>query len=152
MSTDGYNPMRWDCVKRGCFNTLRRPKIEQFHDLFPGNINFGDIDAIVEINGNALILEWKSERTTLPRGQEMMYRRLTKSSPLSVLIVVGDANSMEIASLGSFFRGIYQEPVSSTNDELRLSIKNWVLCAQKNFVTAIYPVDISLANLGLDAK
>ena len=35
----GYNPMRWDCERDGCFNVLRRPKIEVFADCFPRRIN-----------------------------------------------------------------------------------------------------------------
>ena len=33
---DGYNPLRWDCERQGCFNLKRRPKIEVFADCFPG--------------------------------------------------------------------------------------------------------------------
>jgi metallo-beta-lactamase family protein len=60
MSRDnGFNPMRWDCAEQGCFNHKKRPKIELFADCLPGRIAFSDIDAIAEINGNLLLLEWK---------------------------------------------------------------------------------------------
>ena len=68
----GFNPLRWDCDHQGCFNKLKRPKIEVFADCFPGRINFGDVDGIVEINGYLLILEWKPERIELSRGQGIM--------------------------------------------------------------------------------
>ena len=61
---NGYNPLRWDCLRRGCFNLKRRPKIEVFADCFPGRINFGDVDGIVEISGNALLLDGKAKRTS----------------------------------------------------------------------------------------
>ena len=68
----GYNPLRWDCEKRGCFNIKRRPKIEVFHKCFPGNINFGDVDGIVEINGRGLMLEWKSGKPN-KKGELVIY-------------------------------------------------------------------------------
>ena len=49
--TGGYNPMRWDCEKSGCFNVKCRPKIEVFAECFPGRINFGDMDGRVELGG-----------------------------------------------------------------------------------------------------
>ena len=30
----GYNPLRWDCEKSGCFNIKCRPKLEQFAGVF----------------------------------------------------------------------------------------------------------------------
>ena len=49
--SDGSNPMRWDCTSRGCFNQLRRPKIERFAACFPGRIAMSDIDATIHGGG-----------------------------------------------------------------------------------------------------
>src|SRR5512132_3856378 len=94
ISANGYNRLRWDCLRRGCFNLKRSPKIEVFAACFPGRIHFGDVDGIVEINGNALLLEWKSEAHELPTGQRMLYERLTQSGLCSAMIIVGDAETM----------------------------------------------------------
>lgn len=102
---DGYNPLRWDCERQGCFNLKRRPKIELFADCFPRRISFGDVDGIVEIGGNALLLEWKSEERELPTGQRLLYQRLTCSGPVSVMIVVGDAETMLIDATAIFADG-----------------------------------------------
>jgi hypothetical protein len=107
---NGYNPLRWDCAKRGCFNLKRRPKIELFADCFPGRMSFGDVDGIVEVNGNALLLEWKSEERDLPAGQRILYERLTRNSPISVLIVVGDAETMAVEASAIFFEGTRYPP------------------------------------------
>jgi hypothetical protein len=107
---NGYNPLRWDCEKRGCFNLKRRPKIELFADCFPGRMSFGDVDGIVEVNGNALLLEWKSEERDLPAGQRILYERLTRNSPVSVLIVVGDAETMAVEASAIFFEGTRYPP------------------------------------------
>ena len=103
---NGYNPLRWDCQKRGCFNQKRRPKIEIFAECFPGRINFGDVDGIVEIGGNALLLEWKSDARELPMGQRILYERLTLSGSCSAMIIVGDAETMMVAATSIFDRGL----------------------------------------------
>ena len=53
---NGFNPLRWNCEERGCFNLQKRPKIEVFSACFRGKISFGDVDGIVEISGNFPIL------------------------------------------------------------------------------------------------
>lgn len=100
----GYNPLRWDCEKQGCFNQVCRPKIEVFADCFPGRINFGDIDGIVEINGNGLILEWKSVPKDIPVGQDIMYSRFCKNN-ITTLVVVGNAQTMEVSHYGLYYNG-----------------------------------------------
>ena len=57
----GYNPLRWDCGKSGCFNKILRPRIEEFAGCFPGRISLSDIDGIVEVGGFFLLLEWKAK-------------------------------------------------------------------------------------------
>ena len=106
----GYNPLRWDCAAQGCFNLKRRPKIELFADCFPGRISFGDVDGIVEIGGNALLMEWKSEPRELPTGQRLLYQRLSGSGPVAVMIIVGDAETMLVDGTSIFDRGIRYPP------------------------------------------
>jgi len=106
----GYNPLRWDCAAQGCFNLKRRPKIELFADCFPGRINFGDVDGIVEISGNALLLEWKSEPRELPTGQRLLYQRLTRSGLCAAMVVVGDAETMLVDGTSIFDRGLRYPP------------------------------------------
>ena len=56
----GYNPLRWNCDDRGCYNVKHRPKIEFFAGALPGKIAMTDVDATTEVNGHFLFLEWKS--------------------------------------------------------------------------------------------
>jgi hypothetical protein len=128
---NGYNPMRWDCEKRGCFNLKRRPKIEVFSDCFPGAISFGDVDGIVEINGRGLMLEWKTDTNKPTTGQRIMYERLTKTALLSVLFVVGDAETMVITHMGKFTKGKQSELRAANLEDVKASIKRWVTWAQK---------------------
>jgi len=129
---NGYNPLRWDCEKRGCFNKLKRPKIEMFADCFPGRINFGDVDAIVEINGKGLMLEWKEGRQELKTGQRLMYERLTKTKLLTILVVSGNAENMNVDGLMVWFAGKTDGWKLYDFNSLKQRIKNWVKWARKD--------------------
>jgi hypothetical protein len=128
----GFNPMRWDCSKSGCFNKARRPKIEVFHDALPGRISFGDVDGIVEIEGNALVLEWKGEGAPIAKGQEIMWNRLTKSGIFTVFVIEGDAETMVVSSIRMFFRGKLHAPEAADLAAVKLKISAWVSYAKKN--------------------
>lgn len=128
---NGYNPMRWDCEKQGCFNIKRRPKIEIFSACFPGKISFGDVDGIVEINGKGLMLEWKTDTKTPTLGQKIMYEKLTKEGKITVFLVVGDAEKMTITHFGVFFMGKQSTLIESDLEKVKQRIRNWVSWAQK---------------------
>lgn len=131
----GHNPMRWDCKDRGCFNIKHRPKIEIFAECFPGRINFGDVDGLVEIGGQFLLLEWKSDRTVLPEGQRILYVKLTRLAPAVVFVVLGDAEVMEVEGLVVFRRG-RRIPLKGherrTIETLKDSIRAWAEWAARN--------------------
>lgn len=118
--------MRWDCDKQGCFNKKMRPKIEVFSGCFPGRINFGDVDGIVEINGKGLMLEWKNFSIIIPIGQKIMYERLTKTGILSAILVLGNAETMEIKKFCWFKNGNQSIWLESNLDNLKSEIKKWV--------------------------
>ena len=129
----GYNPLRWDCEKRGCFNIKRRPKIEIFSDCFPGRINFGDVDGIVEINGFALMLEWKtSAANELPKGQQIMYERITQTRKVAVIVIIGDAETMECKKYCLFFNGKQNKWAVADINQTKERIKKWAIWAKAN--------------------
>ena len=122
---NGFNPMRWNCEKQGCFNKKCRPKIEVFSDCFPGRINFGDVDGIVEIKGKGLLLEWKCFSQIIKTGQQIMYRRLTSTGLLSVLVIFGNAETMEIKKYCWFKNGKQSDWIDSDLEGVRNQIKQW---------------------------
>lgn len=128
----GYNPMRWSCDERGCYNLKHRPKIEMFADIWPGRISMGDVDGIVEIAGNALMLEWKSNEKEIPAGQRIMYRRITNGKRVTVLCVAGNAESMEVASYKLFYDGREIDWRKGSLEALRERMKSWCMWAQGN--------------------
>jgi len=129
---DGFNPLRWDCDKHGCFNIKRRPKIEVFSDCFPGRINFGDVDGIVEINGRGLMLEWKSDCKKLPLGQKIMYQKLTDTQKITVIVVIGDPETMICREAFVFFEGKETDRSSMDLEGVKFLIRRWVKWTQSN--------------------
>ena len=120
------NKMRWNCEKDGCFNAKCRPKIEVFANCFPGQICFGDMDAIVEINGNFLILEWKSYTTELPVGQQILFKRLTAKGRKTVVVVAhGNAETMEIDQIQVWSDGRSSGWESCSLELLKTRISEW---------------------------
>lgn len=130
MKPPGYNPLRWDCDERGCFNSKKRPKIEQFADCFPGRINFGDVDARVEINGHFLELEWKPAPGPISVGQTRAFIALTRSAPFIVYVVAGDAETMEVEAVAYFWRGKFHAWEEMGLDGLKDRIRKWAAWAQ----------------------
>ena len=129
MSNNGYNPVNWDCDKSGCFNRRCRPKIERLSCALPGRNAFGDVDAINEQNGYILMLEWKNSGSReLRGGQDIMYRNITMSGPVTVMVIVGNAETMDVISYSIFRNGErYPEnhDVLASLDDIRAYIRNW---------------------------
>jgi hypothetical protein len=127
---NGCNPMRWDCTANGCFNTIMRPKIEVFADCFPRRISFSDVDGIVEINALFLMLEWKSSQY-IPRGQEILYARLTQTGRTTVFVVCGNAQTMEVFSAAIFSKSSNRGWKPYTLDELKQQFCRWSQWAER---------------------
>jgi hypothetical protein len=123
---NGCNPMRWDCERNGCFNKLRRPKIEMFAECFPGRINFGDVDGIVEMRGKFCLLEWKGDGGALRLGQQLTYNAFTKEEGNTVLVVHGDAETMEVNAFSYFWKGVQSTPKDATMDDVKAFVVRWV--------------------------
>ena len=124
--SDGYNPMRYDCAKAGCFNVLRRPKIEQFASVLPGRIAMSDIDATVEVNGRFLFLEMKSFEGPIPLGQRIYFARLTRVSPrIVVLVLCGDAPTMASTSMLYIYEGRVYDWQPATIDTVKAAIADF---------------------------
>lgn len=124
--SNGYNPLHHNCLRHGCFNFLRRPKIEQFSDCFPRNINFGDVDGIVEMNSAFCLLEWKSNGAPLKTAQRLLFERLTSSDPRHVAFIVsGSAETMVIDKYTVIRDGKFKTFEPATLNDLKARIKSW---------------------------
>lgn len=126
-----HDRMRWDCSVNGCYRKLKCPQLSFFDDCFPGRIGMGDIDGIVEINGHVLIMEWKSNDAPLPTGQRILFERLTRiSSEITVVIVVGDSDTMEVKGMTVFSNGRPSPNEKIGTDALKERFKRWTTRAQ----------------------
>ena len=118
--------LRWDCKKSGCFNVERRPKIEVFDDCFPGAIAFGDVDAIVEIDGRVMLLEWKGDGGDVKGGQHIMYSKISKQYDVTVCVVHGNAKTMEIDDFSFYLNGELLNARKGGIMDLKRQLRAWV--------------------------
>jgi hypothetical protein len=124
--------LRWNCERDGCFNLKRRPKIEMFDDCFPGNIQMGDIDGLVEIKGYLLFFEWKTQDGPLPKGQQLAYERISKESGKCVMVTYGDAETMAVRGYRLFFHGREYPRIAASLGDVRERLRRWSRWAQQH--------------------
>jgi hypothetical protein len=125
MKANGFNPLRWDCSRQGCYNIHCRPKIEVFADCFPGRINFGDQDApLVERNCRGLMMEWKPI-AQITDGQRLCYENLSRVGFMVGMAVVGDPRTMEVSKYGLFIDGKFQGWRDADLKETKRVVRAW---------------------------
>jgi hypothetical protein len=122
---DGFNPMRWNCLEDGCFNWKLRPKIELFHDCFPGKINFMDVDAFAERDGAFIMLEWKADGGSVTAGQEIAFRAVSAMDRSVVVVVHGDPKTMDVRGYSYFWKGEFNQFKERTFADLHAFVKRW---------------------------
>lgn len=127
-----FKQFDWECDTDGCFNKLKRLKFGVLFNCFPGAISFSDVDGIVEIAGNALLLEWKPAPTILQAGQRIMYQRITVGRRFSVIVAAGDASTMTVTHRSGFVNGRWRDWKEATTEELKNALKAWAAWAEKN--------------------
>ena len=119
--------MRWDCDHSGCWKDKNLVKLGVFDECFPGNIGFSDIDGVVEIDGHFLLIEWKYGDSELPEGQRIMFENMTKDERWIVVLVNGNAESMEVSSTQVIAKGRMRQPEESSIGNLKLRCNQWAL-------------------------
>lgn len=133
MSGNGFNPMRYDCEKSGCYNTIHRLNFEVFYDCFDGKISMSDVDAAVEVSGNFLFLEWKSHDGDIPTGQRIFFERMTRDDMrFQALIVHGDAETMDVSNVAFVSMGEISSFYPCDMEKLHSIIRGWNNWAKKN--------------------
>ena len=125
LSVSKYDGMWWDCAADGCFNRLKRLKLEKFAECFPGKINFTDVDALVEINGYFCLMEWKGRGGSLKKGQEIMVRQFTRSRGNLVIVVEADTERMVVYRYFICWDGRPREWIEGSFDNLCEIIRRW---------------------------
>lgn len=124
--------MWWDCESHGCFKKKKVLKFSVFDDCFEGKKSFSDIDAIIEINNNYLLMEWKDPSVTkVPIGQEIMFKRMTQDKKYTVLVVYGDAEDMSVTGIQIFKNGQLSQAMRINLDDLKKAVRSWVKESEK---------------------
>jgi hypothetical protein len=99
--------------------------------------SFSDVDAITEIRGRGLLLEWKSFPLDIDdedwQGQVIMFKNLTLASKggLTVFAVAGNAEDMSVTHRGTFSLGHWCGWKPSSLEDLQVVIKQWVKWAER---------------------
>lgn len=117
--------MRWDCDHDGCWKDKNLVKLGVFDECFPGAIGFSDMDGVVEINGHFLLFEWKYGDAALPDGQRIMFEHMTQDKRWTVVIVNGNAESMEVSNIQVIAKGRMGRPEESSIGNLKLRCHEW---------------------------
>lgn len=118
-----FRAMQYSCQTSGCFNEVHRLDFGQWYDAIPGKSSFSDIDAITEVAGNFLVVEWKSRPGPLPTGQHIMFQRMTKSGQFSVLCAAGPKNLPQFNCV--YWRGKASAWTQTTPDAFYNRILSW---------------------------
>lgn len=78
--------MRWQCNDAGCY-LQRRTDLVMFDGCFPPGVAMGDVDAIVELRGKFLVLEFKRNGRNLPTGQRLLHDRWIAQGSYTIIVV-----------------------------------------------------------------
>jgi hypothetical protein len=123
---EGYNPLKWKCKERGCYNEKHRFKIEELKEAIPRKMAFGDIDATVEVNGHFLFIEFKGEEAELKVGQKIYFQRLTAlSCRIKVIVVRANAETTTVREFKVIANGEVGEWEEIDLAGLKNRIKRW---------------------------
>lgn len=126
------NSMRWDCDVQGCFNRVKRPKLEQLSAGLPGRCGFSDVDAVADIGGWFLFIEWKPSPGPISVGQRLLHEHLTSlSAKIVSVIVAGNAETMEVCAVSVCRRGRIGPWESETLHGLVGRIRMWSSMARQ---------------------
>jgi hypothetical protein len=100
------------------------------------------MDRIVEIQGRALVLEWKGIGGDISKGQEIMWQRLTRGSMITVIAVQGNPKNMEVSSLRVCYDGKWKDWYEAGTIDLANRIESWTGWALSNPVKAVNVISV----------
>lgn len=99
------NPLLHQCTGLDrCYLKVLKPRLEALNAALPGRLCFTDIDGMLEIDGRLLFVEWK-RGMTIPQGQDIAFRGMTRGNQNTVLVISGTLPEMEVARYCVYVRG-----------------------------------------------
>lgn len=123
--------VRHKCSERGCYLETTHPPIHLFANSLPRNIRFSDIDAVADVDGRILFLEWKEGvRGDLPTGQRLLAENLTRISPkIRFAFVFWGTTVTDVRAIITVRNGVCGEIETCDLDGLNQRIAAWALAA-----------------------
>ena len=91
--------IHWDCEKdEKCYIRNALTDWAIFNECFsPTGIKISDIDGVVERYGQFLFIEVKQNKKSIPVGQKILFKNLTRNAPhIAVLVLFADYVSQEM--------------------------------------------------------
>jgi hypothetical protein len=130
----GFNPLRWNCEAKGCFNAEHRFRIEVFAECLPGRSGFGDVDGLGEVNGHFLFLEFKGAADAtagpvrIPTGQRIAHERLTAlSSRINTIVIAANVRRSEVFGFWPISGGKVGQWWAVDLDGLKEHVRRWAV-------------------------
>jgi len=119
--------IRHICEHDGCFVKVLTPDWGFLDNSFSGKIRVGDIDGVVEANGHGLFLEWKSAGASIPLGQEIMFKNLSRSTNNRIIFFVinGDPKESVAVKTSIYANGVLQAVIGTDNGKLKRLCAAW---------------------------
>jgi hypothetical protein len=121
--------IRHDCKINGCYKDVCIPDWGMFDGCFDAKsekIKIGDLDGVVEINGNVLFLEWKRMESELSYGQKRLLMTLTENSDKHMaLIIYGSINGNDLMKYQTVRSGKFSRLRDCDKEYLRNLLIRW---------------------------
>jgi hypothetical protein len=117
--------IRHDCETQGCYVKEQTPDWGFTDNAFSGKIRVTDIDGAVEANGHLLLLEWKGRGASIPKGQSIMFEKITRINHIVVFVINGDAKYSSCSHLSIYENGKITQDLDVNNEDLCEWCKKW---------------------------
>ena len=113
-------------MDKGCYLDKVEPRLWDFKHCFPDRISMGDIDGIVEINGNFLVVEWKSLGGSVTGGQDLLFKQLTRLSPnIVVYVLYGNSVTMDVHGMRIYTFGNVSKYIDCDREHIDHLFTRW---------------------------
>jgi len=100
--------------KSGCF----------WANCLSGKAAFTSVDGFTVVGDSVLILQWRDSKELSP-GERIIFERITAQSPVTVMIVEGDAEDMTVETLCVVRHGIIGPCEPADLESVQNAMRKW---------------------------
>lgn len=121
---------RHDCKASGVCWLKSQPDWKMIEDCFPGKIRPGDVDGLVEVNGNLLLIEWKNPGDHLEHAQDIAFTKGSLHNRLTAVHVAGQASVPSVTEFTVYANGERSKPKKGDLADFRRFCRLWADAAK----------------------